>query len=74
VFIKQNDDRFAEHKIIHKKYASLKEMTAVTGNIVFTNFSCTGSVYLPLPMNRDLKYLLLEVLEEMVLKCCHPET
>jgi hypothetical protein len=67
-FIKQNDDRSSEHIPIDQNYTNLSEMKSVAANIVFSTFSCIHSVCLQLPMHSVLKYVLLEVLEDMVLK------
>ena len=72
-FLLQKDDMSSEQVINHQIYKKWSRLMAVPENIVFNNCSCRLRVWLHLPMYSDLKYLLLEVLEYMVLKIMNSE-
>ena len=63
----------SEQVINYQGYKKWSRLRAVPANNVFNNCSCRHGVWLELPMHEDLKYLLLQVLEYMVLKTTHSE-
>ena len=63
----------SEQVINYQSYKKWSRLRAAPANIVFTNCSCRHSVWLPLPMHRGLKDLILQVLEYLVLKSTHSE-
>ena len=73
VFILQKDDKSSEQVINYQSYKKWLSLGAVSENIVLTDCSCRHNVWLQLPMHSDLKYLLLQVLEYMVLETTHSE-
>ena len=72
-FILQKDDMLSEQIINYQSYKRWSRLRAVPANIVFTICSCRHYVCLQLPMHSDLKDLVLQVLEYMLLKTAHSE-
>ena len=72
-FILQKDDMSSEQVINYQSYKKWSRLRAVPVNIVFTNCSCRHSVWLELPMHSNLKDLILQVLQYIVLKTTHSE-
>jgi len=61
----------SEQVINYQSYKKRSRFRAAPANIVLTNCSCRHSDCLQLPMHIDLKYLLLQVLEYIVLDTTH---
>ena len=71
-FILQKD-MSSEQAINYQSYKKWSRLRAAPVNIVFTKCSWRQSVWLQLPMHCDLKDLILQVLEYMVLKSTNLE-
>ena len=67
-FILQKDDMSSEQAINYQSYKKWSRLRAAPVNIVFTKCSWRQSVWSQLPMHSDLKDLILQVLQYMVLK------
>jgi hypothetical protein len=63
----------SEQVINNQSYKKWSSLRAVPTNIVFTNCSCRHSVWLHLHMHSELKDLILQVLDFMVLNATHSE-
>jgi len=63
----------SEQVINYHGYKNWSRLIAIPANIIFTNCFCRHSVWLQLPMHSDLKDLIFQVLEYMVLKTTHSE-